>query len=79
MGLDRSGKPYRRPHSYLRDGVPVPCIHLFEDQKKALPIRRIIVGPHPEKMKRKRAVELLLHNHAIEAEVSVSDTPFRGK
>jgi hypothetical protein len=77
---NRSGKPCRKAHSYLRDGVSVPCLHLFEDQiLKALPIRRVIVGPHPEKVKRKRAVELLLHNHAIEAEVLVSDTPFRGK
>lgn len=78
--LKESEKPYRKVHSFLRDGVPVPCIHLFEDQKlETLPIRRIIVGPHPEKLQRKRAAEILLHNHGIEATVSVSDTPFRGK
>ena len=73
-------KPYRKAHSYFRNGVAVPCIHLFEDQKlEALPIRRIIVGPHPDKLQRKRAVEILLRDHGIEATVSVSDTPFRGK
>lgn len=78
--LNQSGKPFRKSHSYLRDGVAVPSIHLFEDQKlNALPIRRIIVGPHPEKQERKKAVEILLRNHGIEAEISVSDTPFRGK
>jgi len=78
--LKESEKPYRKAHSFVRDGVPVPCIHLFEDQKlKTLPIRRIIVGPHPEKLHRKRAVEILLHNHGIKATVSVSDTPFRGR
>jgi len=77
---NESGRPYRKAHSFLRDGVPVPCIHLFEDQKlETLPIRRIIVGPHPEKLQRKRAVEILLHNHGIKATVSVSDTPFRGR
>ena len=83
MGPDhenRSGKSYRRAHSYLREGVAVPCIHLFEDQKlEALPIRRINVGPHPEKLKRKRAVEILLRDHGIDAKVVVSDTPFREK
>ena len=78
--LKVSKKPYRKAHSYLRNGVAVPCIYLFEDQKlKTLPIRRIIVGPHPEKLKRKKAVELLLCNHGIDAKVVVSDTPFRGK
>ena len=83
MGPDpekKSGKPYRRAHSYFREGVAVPCIHLFEDQKlKTLPIRRIIVGPNPDKLQRKRAAEILLRDHGIEATVSVSDTPFRGK
>lgn len=52
---NQSEKPYRRAHSYLRDGVVVPCIHLFEDQKlNALSIRRVIVGPHPEKQQRKK-------------------------
>lgn len=76
---NQSEKPYRRAHSYLRDGVVVPCIHLFEDQKlNALPIRRVIVGPHPEKQQRKKAVEILLHTYGIHAKVLVSDTPFRG-
>lgn len=77
---NQSGKSYRRTYSYLRDGVLVPCIHLFEDQKlNALPIRRVIVGPHPEKQERKKSVEILLRDHGIDAEVSVTDTPFRGK
>ena len=77
---NQSGKSYRRAYSYLRDGAAVPCIHLFEDQKlNALPIRRVIVGPHPEKQERKKSVEILLRNHGIDAEVSVTDTPFRGK
>jgi Protein of unknown function (DUF2971) len=77
---NQSGKSYRGMYSYLCDGVLVPCIHLFEDQKlNALPIRRVIVGPHPEKQERKKSVEILLRNHGIDAEVSVTDTPFRGK
>lgn len=77
---NNSGKAYRIAHSYLRNGATVPCIHLFEDQElKALPIRRVIVGPHPEKQERKKSVEVLLRNHGIDAEVSVTDTPFHGK
>lgn len=83
MGQDfsnKSGKPYRRAYNFLRDGVVVPCIHLFEDQKlNSFPIRRVIVGPHPEKQERKKSVEILLRNQGIDAKVSVSDTPFRGK
>jgi hypothetical protein len=83
MGHDpqnQSGKPYRKVRSYIRNGVSVPCIHLFEDQKlDALPIRRVIVGPHSDKVDRKRAVELLLHEHNVDAEVLTSETPYCGK
>jgi hypothetical protein len=77
------GKSSREVHSHPRDGADgaaVPCIHLFEHQDlKALPIRRVIVGPHHEKQERKRTVEILLGDHGINAKVLVSDTPFRGK
>ncbi|MBX3333929.1 MAG: DUF2971 domain-containing protein [Nitrospira sp.] len=83
VGLDPKkpdDKPYRRTQSYLRNGAAVPCIHLLEDQElRTLPIRRIIVGPHPDKLERKRAVEILLHEQGIDAKVFVSETPFRGK
>jgi len=73
-------KLYRKTHSYLRNGAAVPCVYLFGDQKLAtVPIRRIIVGPHPDKKDRMKAVEILLRNHGINAEVLASDTPFRGK
>jgi hypothetical protein len=77
---NESGKPYRKIRSYLCNGVAVPCVHLFEDQSlDAMPIRCVIVGPHPEKLERKRAAEILLRNHGIDAEVFVSETPFRGR
>lgn len=77
---NKSGKPYRKAHKYTRNGMVVPCIHLFEEQRlKTLPVRRIIVGPHPEKSQRKRAVEILLREYGIDAETSISDIPFRGK
>lgn len=77
---DQVTTPFRKIHSFSRNGTAVPCIHLFEDQKlKTFPIRRVIVGPHPEKKERRKSVEILLRNHGIDAEVLVSDTPFRGK
>lgn len=72
--------PFRRIYAFSRNGTVVPCIHLFEDQKLVtLPIRRIIVGPHLDKKQRRKAVEILLKNHGIDAEVTVSATPFRGR
>jgi hypothetical protein len=71
---------FRKIYAFPRNGIVVPCIHLFEDQKlETLPIRRIIVGPHLDKAQRKKAVEILLQNQGLEAEVSVSAIPFRGR
>ncbi len=77
---DEVTTPFRRIHAFSRNGIVVPCVHLFEDQKlEILPIRRIIVGPHLDKVQRKKAVEILLKNQGIDAEVTVSATPFRGR
>lgn len=65
-----------------RGGILVPHIALFERQigeKATLPIRKIIVGPHPEKLKRQKAVEMLLDQLGIEATVVASDIPFLGR
>lgn len=72
--------PFRGIYAFPRDGIVVPCIHLFEDQGlETFPIQRIIVGPHLDKVQRKKAVEILLKNHGIDAEVTVSAIPFRGR
>jgi hypothetical protein len=72
-----------KPRShFMRSGTPVPYINLFEGithpPEKCLPIKRIIVGPHPNKKERKRAVEILRDQHGIKAEVYVSDIPYLG-
>jgi hypothetical protein len=75
-----SNLPDRVIRHYVRDGVAVPYISLFESQQlKTLPIKRVIIGPHPNKLERKRAVEILLSNNGIRADVTVSDTPYRGR
>jgi hypothetical protein len=78
-GLIAPEKPRRVFH---RGGAPVPCIHLFEEitrrPDKLLPITRIIVGPHREKEKRCRAVEVLLSQYGLDIAVSASDIPYIG-
>jgi hypothetical protein len=69
-------------HFTPRGGVLVPHIALFErptgDAAK-LPIKKIIVGPHSEKLKRQKAVEILLDQLGIETKVVVSDIPYLGR
>lgn len=65
-----------------KNGILVPYIKLFEcgidGEKVKLPIKKIIVGPHPDKLRRQKAIQLLLNQHAIDAEVVVSDIPYLG-
>ncbi|HLP82010.1 MAG TPA: DUF2971 domain-containing protein, partial [Nitrosomonas sp.] len=69
---------------FLRSGVLIPYINLFEDipptSGKRLPITRIIVGPTANaegKKKRVRSVEILLDQYAIEGvSVTASDIPY---
>lgn len=71
---------------FLRAGILVPYINLFEDHPpisgKRLPITRIIVGPTAnteERKKRVRSVEILLDQYAIEGvTVTASDIPYNG-
>ena len=77
-GDNRKKKPICfRPHN----GMLVPYISLFEriDAEVArLPIRKIIVGPHPDKLKRQKSVEKLLDQLNIEAIVETSKIPYLG-
>jgi hypothetical protein len=69
-------------HHFARRGTLVPYIKLFDrsrEQSRPLPIKRVIVGPHPDSCKRKTAVELLLSTHKIGAEVVCSDIPYLGR
>ena len=75
--------PQKKPVShFLRNGIAVPYLNLFEGGVgafgKRLPIKRIIIGPHPEKEKRKSAIESLLNQNNIQAQVTVSEIPYLG-
>jgi hypothetical protein len=65
-----------------RGGVLSPYIALFDflsKENKVLPIKRIVVGPHPEKLKRKMAIEIMLDQIGINADVVVSRIPYIGR
>lgn len=75
--------PVKRVHFATKNGVHVPYIKLFGQQSNGnaskLPITKVIVGPHPDRLKRRKAVELLLEQYGTEAEVTVSDIPYLGR
>jgi hypothetical protein len=60
-----------------QDGHVVPYISLFENLDKPLPIKGIIIGPHPQQDNQRGAVELLLERYGVKAPVRVSELPFR--
>jgi len=65
---------------FHRGGLLVPCISLFDTltniQDRSLPIKRIIIGPHKDKDKRKHSVENLLYSLKLDIPVSVSEIPY---
>jgi hypothetical protein len=60
------------------DGSVQPYIPLYHGFEINLPIRSVIVGPHPHQASQKLAVEMLFEQYGVDAEVRVSATPFRG-
>lgn len=76
-------KRLRKPIAFVqRGGMVVPYVALFQrqaDEAAKLPIKKIIVGPHPEKLKRKAAIEMLLAQSGIDAQVIASDIPYIGR
>lgn len=66
-----------------KGGVLVPYISMFNGStiqpSARLPIKRIVVGPHIDKLKRKQAVESLLTQLNLAVPVVASDIPYRGR
>lgn len=79
----RGDGPQRKQlHFTAQGGLPIPRISLFNrpgTEKVALPIKKVVVGPHPDKMRRKKAVEMLVAENGLDAAVVASGIPFIGK
>lgn len=77
-------KPQKTIHSFVRGGLPVPYLKLFDSSGSnatamRLPIERVIVGPHRDSAIRKKAVERLLASSGYECEVVCSEIPYIGR
>ena len=72
--------PKKPVSSFVRNSTAVPYLNLFDGitrfSDNPLPIKRVIVGPHPDKDKRKMAVEKLLSQNNIQPDVSVTAIPY---
>lgn len=65
-----------------KTGLLVPYIELFDnlDTEAQLPIKRIIIGPHPDQKKREQSVRMLLQELRIAVEDIVSSNiPYIGR
>ncbi len=75
-------RPVRPRKMFIRGGTPVPYLDLFaQDPRREvfrLPIRRVIVGPHPQSQLRRQAVEQVLRTAGVHAEIVVSQIPYIG-
>lgn len=67
-------KPEKERKFRTKNGKLVPYIELFNSTDIALPIEKIIVGPHKEKDWRASALRVMLRNTNIE--ITVSDIPY---
>ncbi len=60
-------------------GMMVPYIRLFgKSNDVSLPIKRILVGPHPDREMRRTSLLMLLQRLGVQADVFTSTIPYRG-
>ena len=59
------------------NGSVVPYIAVFDNSELTLPIKSILIGPHPNQDNQQTAVELLFNQHGIKAEVRRSKLSLR--
>jgi hypothetical protein len=73
----------RKPIRFRQQrGLLIPYIELFGPERSVpdgeLPIRRILVGPHPDRAKRAAAVRALVRELGMKIPVEVSAIPYLG-
>lgn len=59
------------------NGAVVPYISVFDGSDLKLPIKSVLIGPHPNQDNQQTAVELLLDQHGIDAKVRRSTLSLR--
>jgi hypothetical protein len=75
---DKGFKGEHKPIKFrIRNGSIVPYVEIFETKDTILPIRSVIVGPHADQEMLLEAVEMILENAGVKAEVRTSQIPFR--
>lgn len=82
---DGETRPIRESKIMHKNGMPIPYMELFsrmhDESTNAyteFPIKRILVGPHPQSELRRSAVQEMLQVRGIIAPVEVSRIPFIG-
>jgi hypothetical protein len=70
-------KPAKEVKFRVRNASIVPYIELFKTVDELLPIRSIIVGPHPYQEKQAEAVRMAIETKRMSVEVRLSAIPFR--
>jgi hypothetical protein len=58
-------------------GAIVPFVRLFETSTKPLPIKKVIVGPHPDQQNQMLAAKILLEKNGFDVPVVNSATTLR--
>jgi hypothetical protein len=77
-------RPAKAVKSFPRGAVSVPYVELFASSPSAglqtkLPIKRVIVGPHIDRVQRLASAKELLGLHGYDVDVTVSEIPYIGR
>jgi hypothetical protein len=60
-----------------RSGSVLPYVKLFDELERELSIKSIIIGPHHNQENQRKAVNLLLEQYKVNAEIRLSKIPLR--
>lgn len=60
-----------------RNGLIIPFIRFFAADEQKLPIKAIVLGPHPRQELLKVAIDMILREKGIKVPFRVSEIPFR--
>lgn len=76
--LPSDAKSPAKPVEYrVRNNLIIPFVRLFGEWAK-LPLKSVIVGPHPNQELQRDVIERLFEQDGVAAKVRLSSIPFRG-